>query len=113
MVEESNFTIETINLYAKIYPNTPIIVSSWEEDIKKLKKHISGTRNQKIHLISNKKPEYVGYKNINLQAISTKNAIKYAKKIKCKYVLKTRTDVRLNSKNFQEYLLNLLKFYKI
>ena len=79
---------------------------------KKLKKHISGTRNQKIHLISNKKPEYVGYKNSNLQAISTKNAIKYAKKIKCKYVLKTRTDVRLNSKNFQEYLLNLLKFYK-
>ena len=76
MVEESNFTIETINLYAKIYPNTPIIVSSWEEDIKKLKKHISGTRNQKIHLISNKKPEYVGYKNINLQAISTKKCNK-------------------------------------
>ena len=66
-----------------------------------------------IHLISNTLPPYCGYRNINLQAITTKNAITYAKKLNYKYVLKTRTDTRLYSKSFVKYLINTIKFYKL
>lgn len=113
IIDDSNFTIETINFYAQNYPNTPIIISTWAKDIKKLKNIISKKINKKIYLISNKMPSYAGYKNINLQAVSTKSAIKFAKKLKCKYVLKTRSDIRIYSKNFAEYLSNLIKFYKL
>lgn len=109
ILSTSNFTLETINLYSENFPNIPIILSSWEEDIKK----VEGKLNKNIHLVSNTLPTYSGYRNINLQAITTINAIKLAKKLNYKYVLKTRTDTRLYSKNFVKYLMNTIKFYKL
>ena len=113
IIDKSNFTIETINFYLHNYPFAPIIVSTWEGDAKKIKKIFKKEINKKIYLILNKIPKYSGYKNINLQAVSTKNAINFAKKLRCKYVLKTRSDIRIYSKNFNEYLFNLIKFYKL
>ena len=72
IVDQSNFTIETINFYLHNYPFIPIIVSTWEGDEKKLKKIFKKEINKKIYLILNKIPKYSGYKNINLQAVSTK-----------------------------------------
>ena len=111
--DESNFTTETIKFYLHNYPYIPIIISTWKGDAKKLKNTFKKEINKKIYLILNKIPNYSGYKNINLQAVSTNNAINFAKKLKCRYVLKTRSDVRLYSKNFDIYLLNLIKFYKL
>ena len=113
IINNFNFTIETINFYLQNYPHSPIIVSTWEGDAKKLKNIFKKVLNKKIYLILNKIPVYAGYKNINLQAVSTKNAINFAKKLRYKYVLKTRSDIRIYSKNFDEYLLNLIKFYKL
>ena len=64
-------------------------------------------------MISNNLPSYSGYKNINLQSVSSKNAILLAKKLGCKYVLKTRSDIRIYSSDFKDYLIDLIKFYKI
>ena len=113
IVDNSNFTTETIKFYLHNYPYIPIIISTWEGDAEKLKDIFKKEINRKIYLILNKIPNYSGYKNINLQAVSTKNAINFAKKLKCRYVLKTRSDVRLYSENFDIYLLNLIKFYKL
>lgn len=113
LIDESNFTIETLNFYSKNYPQMPIIISTWEEDAEKLKIIMKKKIKKNIFIISNKLPSYSGYKNINYQAVSTKNAIKLAKKLKCTHVLKTRSDTRIYSKNFADYLLNLIKFYKL
>ena len=113
LIDNSNFTVETLNFYSKNYPEMPIIVSTWEEDAEKLKKILNNKIKKNVFIISNKLPAYSGYKNINYQAVSTKNAIKYAKKLKCTHVLKTRSDTRIYSNNFADYFLNLIKFYKL
>lgn len=109
-VLNSNFTLETLKYYSTQYPKSPIIFSSWEHDINIIKKY---KLNKNIHLVTNKTPSYSGIRNINLQSHSTKNAILYAKKLKCKYVLKTRSDTRVYFNDFQNHLINLIKFYKL
>ncbi len=113
LIENSKFTIETINFYSKNYPGMPIIISTWKEDAKKLKLIFNKKVRKNIFILSNELPLYSGYKNINYQAVSTKNAIKFAKKLKCKHVLKTRSDTRIYSKNFAEFFLSLINFYKL
>ena len=110
LINEDNFTIETIKFYSNLYPEIPIIFSSWKRDIDKIKNE---KFKKKINLISNNLPSYSGYKNINLQSVSSKNAILLAKKLGCKYVLKTRSDIRIYSSDFKDYLIDLIKFYKI
>jgi len=110
LINEDNFTIETIKFYSNIYPEIPIIFSSWKRDIDKIKNE---KFKKKINFISNNLPSYSGYKNINLQSVSSKNAISFAKKLGCKYVLKTRSDIRIYSLDFKDYLIDLIKFYKI
>ena len=109
LVKNSEFTIETLNYYSNEYPNSPIIFSSWNEDIKDV---MSRKFKKNVYFIKNKFPTYSGFRNINLQAISTKSAILYAKKLKCNYVLKTRSDTRIYLKDFQNYLEKLIKFYQ-
>jgi len=109
-VLNSNFTLETLRYYSTQYPKSPIIFSSWEHDINIIKKY---KLNKNIHLVTNETPSYSGIRNINLQSYSTKNAILYAKKLKCKYVLKTRSDTRVYFNDFQNHLINLIKFYKL
>ncbi len=110
LINKNKFTLETIKFYSNLYPETPIIFSSWKNDINQLKNE---KLKKNIKLISNVLPSYQGYKNINLQSISSKNAILKAKKLGCKYVLKTRSDMRIYSLNFIEYLIDTIKFYKI
>jgi len=110
IIPNSNFTLETLKYYSAQYPKSPVIFSSWEDDINKIKNY---SLKKNIHLISNKLPSYPGVRNINLQVVSTKNAILYAKKLKCNYVFKTRSDTRVYFKDFQNYLINLIKFYKL
>lgn len=110
IIRNANFTIETLKLYANKFPKSPIIFSSWKKDIQYIN---SKFINNKIFFISNEKPIYAGCRNINLQSISTVNAILYAKKLGCEYAIKTRSDTRLYSDNFQDDLIKLLKFYKL
>ena len=110
LVKNSEFTIQTLNFYSKEYPKSPIIFSSWNEDIKDV---MSRKFKKNVYFIKNKFPTYSGFRNINLQAITTKSAILFAKKLKCNYVLKTRSDTRVYSRNVQDYLLKLIKFYQL
>lgn len=105
-----NFTMETIKYYSKQYPKSLVIFSSWEEDIKIIKQ---SSYEKNVHFLANERPNYAGSLNINLQAISTKNAILYAKKLKYTYILKTRSDCRVGAQNVLSYLFYLIQFYKL
>jgi hypothetical protein len=105
-----DFTSETLRYYSKKFPNSIIIFSSWEKDINQIKCQLF---KKNVHFLRNKLPNYPGSLNINLQAISTRNAILYAKKLGCRYVLKTRSDLRIYSEDFQKYLFDLINFYKL
>ena len=110
VVTENNFTYQTICLYRQLYPNILIVLSTWEGTSKNFIKKVNQITNIKI--ILSKVPDFSGIKNINLQIESTKNALSYLQMNNCDFVLKTRTDQRLDSaENFLNYFTSLQKLF--
>ncbi len=74
----SEFTQQTIELYIKLFKNSEIVLSTWENEIHSfpVKKY-----SDKIKIIVNNIPKNEPH-NINLQLISTNSALKYVKKKK-------------------------------
>ena len=103
------FVEQTIDLYLKLFQKTEIVLSIWENEIKyfPIQKY-----KDKIKIIINKIPKNESY-NVNLQMISTYNALQYLIEKKTKYCLKTRTDCRIHNKNSLNHLKNLLKIFPI
>lgn len=104
--EQNNFTLESIKIYKKIFPNILIVLSGWEGDnfdsIKKLKF-------KNLLFVISKPPIYGGELNINFQIKSVNEGLKLIKKFKkIKYVLKTRTDCRFYNPNSFLYLKNMI-----
>lgn len=104
---EDNFTYETLKMYKKIYPNSEVILSIWKNEDKDRLEKIKGLKG--IVIIENDKPETGGFINLNYQIVSTKNAVLKAKELGCKYILKSRTDIRIYETGVDKFLISLLK----
>lgn len=86
-----DFTLETIELYCRLYPNAPIIVSTWEHEIEYLTaRRVPDSVN--VVLTPFERPRHGG--TINLQILGNLRGIEYAKGLGCKKVIATRTDQR-------------------
>ena len=106
---EDHFTYETLKYYKKIYKDCEIILSTWDDENKdelNLIENLGG-----IVILKNKKPELKGFANLNYQIVSTYNGVKEAKNRKCKYILKTRTDVRIYECGVDKFLISLLNIF--
>ena len=104
------FVIETIKTYLRIFPEALIILSTWDDEVDKyFLNQIKYLDN--FHLILNKKP--LTKYNVNLQIISTSNAIDYAIKSNIKFSLKTRTDCRIYNPYSLIYLRSLLETFNL
>lgn len=106
--EVKNFTIETIKLYRKNFPNAVIIVSTWRGISNEI---VCALKELNVHVILNEIPLICGSHNINYQRISTLSALKLAKELNCKYSIKTRTDLRFYSNTALSYLKLILIQY--
>ena len=105
-IDDSSFVEETLKIYDKIFPNSVIILSTWEnENIKNLN---NLNLKNKLKIIQNQKPDRTGRSNINLQLKSTSAGIDFAKSLNCKFVLKTRTDCRIYKPNILKFLKSLI-----
>lgn len=111
LIHEVKFTLETINLYIKLFPNINIVVSTWENENFTYIEKISY---KKLYIIKSKLPEDRGELNINLQIKSVNEGLKFINSINnIKYVLKTRTDTRIYNPKSIIYLLNLIENFPI
>lgn len=108
---DNDFTFETLKLYKKNYPNVCLILSTWDyED----KIYMNKIKQIGVNIVINKFPkEMMGFINNNLQLISSKNAIIFAKKEGFKYILKTRTDQRIYSQHFLHFFYHMLKMFPL
>ena len=110
LVYENNYTAETFKLYRSIYPNVPIIVSTWQDEATNAFRR--ECRENSIVLLENEPPTYRGFLNVNLQLKSSFQGVKYVREKTCaKFVLKTRTDQRINRFDFLVYFKNLLETF--
>lgn len=105
----TDFVSETIDLYLKNFKNSKIILSTWKDE---LSEKINLKFKDRIFIIENEKPENNIY-NIDLQIISTYNALMYAKKLNLNYCLKTRTDCRIYNSNAINHFKNLQRIFPI
>ena len=107
---DNNYTAETIKLYRSIYPRVPIVVSTWRGEAKDFFRRVC--EENSVVLLENEMPEVRGYGNVNLQLESSFQGVKFVREnTSAKFVLKTRTDQRVNYFNFLVYFKNLLKTF--
>lgn len=111
IIKKNNLTQNVIKQFQKITClKNKVLLSTWEEDL-------SQKKDQKIFneitdvIIKNKKPEFCGPNNVNLQIISTANGIKYFDQKKFDYILKVRTDQIYYSENILNFLENLVDYF--
>lgn len=107
--KKDDFTLKTIKLYKRIFTDAKIILSTWdnEEGLEEFKK-------LGICVITSSMPENMGTSHVNAQLKSTRMGILAAQKMGVKYVLKIRTDWRINypySFNYLKVLLQREKEY--
>jgi len=101
------FLKNTIEIYKKIFPNSSIIISTWENENINL---INTLKKENIFILFNKEPAK-SLSNIDHQIYSTNSALKFAKEIGAKYSIKTRADIRINKNNLETFLLSLIRTF--
>lgn len=95
LVLKADFTLETLRLYIKLFPTHKLILSTWNDEDSLT---LDSIKELGIDILTNQKPSNGGMSNVNFQIISSAAGIKRAKYLGCEYVLKTRTDQRIYSK---------------
>ena len=109
--QENNFTVETVKLYAKMYPGATVIISTWNNENAKIIEELKSQPN--CIVVQNDYPQYSGILNVNYQAWSTLNGIKKAKELGLKYVWKTRADHRYLRKGAVRHMRLLLEEFPV
>jgi len=107
--EEKKFLYNTLQIYKKIFPNTSIVLSTWESS------NTAEFENdfKNLTILKNEIPKNPGLVNINFQIKSASEGLKKIKEMGIKNVLKTRTDTRVMKPNTVSYLLSMLDKFKI
>lgn len=109
LVVEENFTLETVKMYRKIYPETVLIISTWRGEDEQTLREIE--RIDGCYLVINQLPNYSGILNLNYQIISTMAGIRKAEQLGKEYVFKTRCDYRFIHQGLMDYLVNLCEHF--
>jgi len=107
--EKFNFLKNTLGIYKKIFKNSLIIISTWENENIDL---INSLKNENTFVIFSKEPTK-SQSNINHQIFSTNIGLELALKKGAKYSIKTRSDVRINKNNLETYLISLLSTFPV
>lgn len=107
---DNSFTYNTLSVYRKIYPNVLIIVSTWKGEV--TVDFREKCMEKRIVIMENEYPRSSGVKHVNYQLLSSAKGVEYTlDKESIKYVLKCRTDQRINKPDFLLYMRNLLQTY--
>jgi hypothetical protein len=106
LLDSENFTLGSIRLYRKIFPQAKIVLSTWSDEAPSLLEKMKAAG---ATIVLCQKPRKSGVLNFNLQRISTIEGLAEVKRLGAQFVLKTRTDQRVNSRYALSLLISLVK----
>lgn len=113
--KNDDFTLNTIRLLRKTYPDIAIVVSTWLGDITNEDRQELESLQCAILESKSMGDEYKGegqkIGHLNNQLLSSKVGVEYLKKHNIEYAMKIRTDLRIYRIDFIPYLMNLLKLF--
>ena len=105
---EDDFTCETVKFYKKIYPDVPVIVSTWKnEKTDAIKKLLDAG----AIVVQSEPPQIPGHLMINYQIRNSLAGIIKAKELGAHFVLKTRTDQRFYNVAALPFLYGLINTF--
>lgn len=105
-----DFTIETLELYARHRPDVRMILSTWSDTDPDLLERVRATGAETVLC---EKPTTPGLFNINMQMVSAGAGVRRAVELGVDWVLKTRTDQRLYEPDVLSYLATLAKTFPV
>lgn len=108
--EDDNFTVASVEAYRSLFPNAPIVVSTW---IGTSPRVIKALRFRGCEIVLNSLPEVPGPYNVNLQIISTATGLDRASKLGLPYVVKTRSDQRFHHHYSLSFMKRVLHLFPI
>lgn len=109
---EDDFTIETLYRYRRIYPHTPIVVSTWKNEV--TPEFRWKTDIIEVDILENEYPEKIDKYNTNYQLISSYEGMKYVEnKYNVNFALKCRTDQRFYLTEFLPYFKSEMKLFPL
>ena len=91
-----DFTLTTVNVYKAWFPESPIIVSTWDDEDSTVLEELQ--RAGAMVLLSASSQFEPSESNQNLQMTSTRNGLVRAQEMGSQFVLKTRADQRVNNR---------------
>ena len=107
--KEDDFTIETVRLYKRLYPDCILILSTWKSEETDLKQFYD----ERITICLSEPPKHSGALNCSYQALNSYVGIAKAAEMGCERVCKTRTDQRFYLPDMFTYLEDLLDFFPL
>lgn len=109
--EDYDFTAETLKLYQKLFPGVNLILSTWKDTPSE---HINLVKALGVSTVLSDKPHDPGHSNVNMQVVSTAAGVNHASSIDgVDWIMKTRTDQRLNNPNVLSYLIATAKSFPV
>ncbi|MCR5418296.1 MAG: hypothetical protein K6E84_05210 [Lachnospiraceae bacterium] len=102
--KEEDFTLETVRLYKKLYPDCLIVLSTWDSE----KDYLQPFYDEGIIICVNEPPIHSGALNCSFQAKSAHEGIERAKAYGCERICKTRTDQRFYRPELFSYLEDVI-----
>ena len=110
VVERDDLTIETLKLYRQTMPQSRLILSTWHDTPERLRDEIEAIG---VTVVTSEPPEHAGPHNLNLQITSTRRGLQEAKKLGCRYAMKTRADTRIHMAGADQFCADLLLQFPI
>ncbi len=108
--EDGDFTVNTVDWYRTLFPQAPIIVSTW---LGSSSRAISALRNRGCEVLLSRFPEFSGPYNVNLQILSTRAGLDHASSLGSPFALKTRSDQRFHNKASLTFLKSILETFPL
>ena len=110
IVYENRYTEKTFEFYRETYPNAPIIVSTWKNELTDEFRTVC--KKNSVVLLENIQPALPGFGHLNYQLENALKGVLYVKEnLRTKYILVTRTDQRLNKFDFLLRFRNLIQTF--
>ena len=104
-VLDVGFINQSVERYSKWYPHSPIVLSTWENEVRL--PEIKEIPN--LTVVVNTQPNNPGISNLNYQAKSTLSGINRLDELQCNYILKSRTDQTFFNDRALEVLFSRLE----
>lgn len=90
--KDMQFLIDSIRFYQRVYKQSTIIVSTWDDEEEE---RVNAVKKTGVVFLQTAKPQKSGINNVNYQLVNSLAGIMRAKELGCEYVVKTRTDQRI------------------